>query len=420
MAFISFGGTSTTSSYTGDLVTTSGHTGDLITGAYPTATANGTAGSNYRVYYSGNIYTGPGANTAGNAYVYTSGGTLLFSGGFTCTSWGWNAFGFTDRLVGSTYSNVILKFKSTNNYYIYFGRGTTYSSGSMTDSGGGSYSGIVGMRLNYYDAPSAPTGMTASSNNDGGFTLNFTPGSNGGTAFTGYRLAWSTSSTFATTTGTTEVNSNPTTLNNLSISGGAFTPGQTYYFRIAAKNYVTTTANGGTLDGTYTGAYSNISSGVVSKTAPDAPTISGSTGASATGLTATVTVGFDNTDTFTNNGDKITKVTVSAYSSATSGGTYTLYSSQDVAWSSNQTTGTATFSALPAAKYWKFSATATNTLGTSSASGYSNIVQSAAYGYRYVNGSWQPITTAQRYINGAWVDATYALRYNNGAWETSA
>lgn len=112
------------------------------------------------------------------------------------------------------------------------GGGTSYS------GYGTSFSGALTGALAYTESPNQPTGLTAtpSPTTPGAVNLSWSsPSDNGGDGITGYRLEYSTASNFA---GATVVNLGA--VNSTTITG--LTGGQTYYFRIAAKNAVTNAA----------------------------------------------------------------------------------------------------------------------------------------------------------------------------------
>lgn len=117
----------------------------------------------------------------------------------------------------------------------YFGRA---NSGDCYDSEGYHWGGTLGGGVSYVEAPNAPSGIVAtpSATTPGAIDLSWTaPTDNGGSAITGYRVEYATNPSF---TGASHVDVGT----GLSTTITGLTPGTTYYFRIAAKNAVTTAA----------------------------------------------------------------------------------------------------------------------------------------------------------------------------------
>ena len=86
--------------------------------------------------------------------------------------------------------------------------------------------------LNYHQVPVAPTSPATSSITDQGFTLSWTaPADNGGTVINGYQIQVSTASNFATVT------TFNTTATSAVLTG--LQPNTAYYYRVAAKNWLT-------------------------------------------------------------------------------------------------------------------------------------------------------------------------------------
>lgn len=114
----------------------------------------------------------------------------------------------------------------------YFGRG---GGGTSTDSYGTNFSGQLGGALAYTESPTQPTGLSATPNptTPGAVNLSWSaPADNGGEGINGYRIEYSTSPSFAGASAVNVGNVLSTTITGLS-------PGTVYYFRVAAKNYVT-------------------------------------------------------------------------------------------------------------------------------------------------------------------------------------
>lgn len=145
-------------------------------------------------------------------------------------------------------------FKITSNGSFYFGRG---GSGSVTDNNGTTYSGRLGGGYRYYEAPSAPTAFSVQVAGPDSVVVDFNPpSSTGGSAVTGYQIEHATNSKF---TGKTIL----AVSSSAAVTIGGLTPGLTYYFRVAAKNAVTTKAGS-------TSVYTSVIS-LVTTSAPSAP-----------------------------------------------------------------------------------------------------------------------------------------------------
>lgn len=88
-------------------------------------------------------------------------------------------------------------------------------------------------QLRYHEVPTAPTGLSASTATNEGFTVGWTaPSDNGGTVINGYRIQVSTVSNFA---------SNVTTFDVGVVSSAVLTdllPDTSYYYRVGAKNWL--------------------------------------------------------------------------------------------------------------------------------------------------------------------------------------
>lgn len=118
---------------------------------------------------------------------------------------------------------------------IYFGRGGSGTNVHSTSTAG-AWGGTLAGAMYYVQAPTAPSGLTLSSDSARSVTASWkAPSDNGGTGITGYQLQYSTSSSFS---GATVVNLSSTT----SYTVEDLTDGETYYFRVAAKNAVTSAA----------------------------------------------------------------------------------------------------------------------------------------------------------------------------------
>lgn len=118
------------------------------------------------------------------------------------------------------------------------------ATGSFSSYSGNGTSGTVATTYNpgnlyfqilYYYLPSAPGTPTVTSYTSSTATISWTaPSNDGGTAVSGYKVQYSTDATNWTTYTEGSYSATPST--SITITG--LTPGQTYYFRVAAKNAV--------------------------------------------------------------------------------------------------------------------------------------------------------------------------------------
>ncbi len=110
-------------------------------------------------------------------------------------------------------------------------------------SGGDPFTGKLPISFTYLQAPLAPAGLVLTSTNTGGSTSGRitatwnAPTDTGGTSITGYRLQWGTTSAFA---GLQEANIDD---GSRTYNVDGLTVGTTYFFRVFAKNAVTTAAS---------------------------------------------------------------------------------------------------------------------------------------------------------------------------------
>lgn len=127
-------------------------------------------------------------------------------------------------------------FRITSNGSFYCGAG---GGGNTLNNNGLSQAGSLYMRINYAQVPSAPQSLAVSlGTSSGTVALSWAaPASNGDSAITGYRIEWAKDASFTTGTGSTTVG------NVTSTTVGSLTPGDTYWFRIAAINAVATAAS---------------------------------------------------------------------------------------------------------------------------------------------------------------------------------
>lgn len=151
---------------------------------------------------------------------------------------------------------VTVNLRITSNGSFYFGRG---GEGTTVDNNGLSRSdGDLGGTFNYAQSPTAPRTPAVSATAAGEATLTWsTPSSNGEADINGYRIEYATNSSF---TGASVINHGTST--SRVITG--LTPGETYYFRVAAKNAVTDAGS------TWSVWSSTVST--LLGTVPDAPT----------------------------------------------------------------------------------------------------------------------------------------------------
>lgn len=180
----------------------------------------------------------------------TSSFTIASAGGAVDTGW--------KTLVKQVESGDSLQSKIDADGSFYFGRG---GSGTSYDSVGTPFSGKIYFAIEYAYSPAAPAAPTPVAGS-GEVALSWaTPSDNGDSAITGYAIEYSTDAGFA---GSTVKDVGVVTSDTVT----GLTPGATYYFRVAAKNAVTTGAS-------TVGPYSSSSSvllGTVPAT-PAAPTL---------------------------------------------------------------------------------------------------------------------------------------------------
>ena len=174
-----------------------------------------------------------GSATSGynTSYFTVSSGTATLTGYKTINAYYSN---------GGT-SNFYIENQTYDNFF-YFGRdssGTSYQFTTSYVDTGTTFGGDLSGDFNYFYVPTAPSGVTLSQANQEipDLSVSWTaPSSDGGSAITGYRVEYSTSSTFATYDTKSVGVTTSTTLTGL-------TPGLKYYVRVAALNAVTTAGN---------------------------------------------------------------------------------------------------------------------------------------------------------------------------------
>lgn len=127
----------------------------------------------------------------------------------------------------------------------YFARG----GGGQTfdESGTDPWDQMLFMQYDYIEVPSAPTLSSVVPQNGTECVVTFSaPSDNGGSAITGYTIQYATNATFTTGVGSSAVG----TTGSHTVTG--LVAGQTYYWRVLAKNYLTTAISrlGGAASGT--------------------------------------------------------------------------------------------------------------------------------------------------------------------------
>lgn len=157
----------------------------------------------------------------------------------------------TDWYIANGTNNAVFGYYNSSGS-IYAGRST---SGGTVMYGTTARTGVLGGAYTYIQVPVAPSTPSGTTGPAGQVTISWTaPSDDGGSAVTGYRLRYSTDSTFAT--GVTNVDLGVTTTWT-----GTLLPGVAYYFQVAAKNAVTTAAS-------TTSVFSSTSSAVTPKGSP--------------------------------------------------------------------------------------------------------------------------------------------------------
>lgn len=230
----------------------------------------------------------PGIATSIELYVSGKGGSIsvkawfggvrepsvsIPSGGSASTE---RTLNMTDVFFEGNGNAVSYGFQLPSGSACYFGRD---SSGSTSGPGGGSWNGDLSGHLNWVQCPTAPLSFSVKSAGVSAIKVGWAaPSDNGGTAITGYLVQRATNAAF--TTGVVSADVAAGTL-EYEFTGLATTT--TYYFRVLAKNAVTTAAGtygpaSGTLtqatQGTPVGAPSLPASPSLSQTAADEVTLS--------------------------------------------------------------------------------------------------------------------------------------------------
>lgn len=214
---VNFGGTSSTASYTDGFVYSNG-----VSVATGRTCANGQTPIRITELYG--YVSGRGASRTITMALGAASATLTVASASAATATGWKA-------VSAYYNGGSLQFRYTGSGSFYFARGAT-GTGLATNSSGFEWTGTLGGSYKYVEAPVAPASLVVTPSGVGGFSVSWNaPTDNGGSAITGYRLEYSTSSAF---TGATAV-----TVAGTSHTVTGLTPGVMYYFRVAARNAVT-------------------------------------------------------------------------------------------------------------------------------------------------------------------------------------
>lgn len=232
-------------------------TQNLVGGATPGVTTSWTAYGYVESTTAANGVALPtGGNTAFNlnkpvyvtnvtVYVAGRGGTRSLRVGIGGQYSGYKNVSSASNASGSVTFSVAGIFQNGGNQTVkidengtsgfYFGRAST--TGDCTD-GNSNFGGSLSGSLTYYYVPLAPTLNTAvQSGVTQDVNLSWSaPSSDGGTAITGYDVHYSTSSSFTTYTTVSYG-----VVTSATISG--LTYGQTYYFRVVAKNAASTAAS---------------------------------------------------------------------------------------------------------------------------------------------------------------------------------
>lgn len=185
------------------------------------------------------------ANSGGGGYVETAG--INPSGTGDTTSARYTVSGTLSKtlVAGTTYWMGLTQTSTTAVGFLRLASGSGQVTYQRTSSwaSGGSWDSEAYFKVYYNTVPSQPLSLTATAGtNLGSVDLTWAvPTNQGGVNVDGYKIEWSTSSSFATITG--NVADTGTTTTSRTVVG--LTPGTTYYFRVAALNPVTTAWGGG-------------------------------------------------------------------------------------------------------------------------------------------------------------------------------
>lgn len=307
-----------------------------------------------------------------------------------------------------------------------------FQTAAYNSEGWGAWSGSTLV----YGVPSPPTSLTAtiSATDQGKINLSWTAPTNTQGGITGYDIF--VNDVFIQNTASTSA-----AVIKSDVGGTALTPGTTYTFKVAAKNALNTSLN------TVANLSSSITTGVtaVAPGPPSAPTF-GTNPPSKVGRNVTVTV-INDSNAY---GNAISNYYVQYRSAATSGGTYSAWSTPQL-MTLNGANQEYTFVLLPAALWYKFRVYAKNSIINNSAGAITyypdtNLSYTANFspsstgttamfvsagGRRYRGAgetspnTYQPTETAKRYgVEGApplsqtvkYWDLSNAKRWNGTAW----
>ncbi len=307
--------------------------------------------------------TAPGAPTIGTATAGNASATLTWTapssdGGSPITGYVVTPF------IGAT-AQATQTFNSTATSEDVTGltNGTTYTfEVAAINSAGTGPNSAASNAVTPVSTPGAPT-IGAATGGDGSATVNWTaPGSDGGSAITGYVIT-PTPACGACTGLTTGADSSSSSITGL-------TNGTSYTFTVAATNAVGT------------GTASAASNAVTPATIPGAPTIGKATAADGS-ASVTWSAGSDG-------GSPITGYTVTTFQGATNLGT------TDV----GAVTST-TIKGLTDGTTYTFTVAATNAVGTGPASAQSNAVTPEKASPGHINGYWLVTSDGGVFSNGA-------------------
>lgn len=203
-----------------------------------------------------------GSSGAKTATFTPSGNSSSSSSGADSTGWKTCT---TTKYYSDGASNLEFAVINNTSFGCVVGRNT--SSGTVKFPNIGDRTGRLGGGYKYIQSPAAPATPTLSLSNYRTVSVSWVEPLDGGDAIDGYDLQYSTSSTFASGVSTVALTGTGTSWSSSSL-GSPLAYGTRYYFRVAAKNAVTTAAS----------TTSVYSSGANVWTAPATPTsfVSGS------------------------------------------------------------------------------------------------------------------------------------------------
>jgi len=181
--------------------------------------------------------SGKGATRTATMYAGGAAVGITVGSGATAADTGW--FNTNLYVVGA---GTTLEYGySSMSGQCYFGRGAD-GTGAAYNPAGQTWTGNIGMYIGYIYTPNAPTFSVSPALDGKSADVTASPPSdNGGSAITGYTIQVATDSAFTSIVQTVSSTGTST------ITG--LTPGQRYYWRVTAKQAVTT--GGGKLGGTW-------------------------------------------------------------------------------------------------------------------------------------------------------------------------